>query len=74
MIPQLINELFEAKEFPAARELAIAYLRNQKDEDIMFLLAGIHHEEKNYSKALECIEKVTPNETVLYTKQKFFIT
>ena len=52
MIPQLINELFEAKEFPAARELAIAYLRNQKDEDIMFLLAGIYHEEKNYSKAL----------------------
>ena len=47
MIPQLIHELFEAKELPAARELAIAYLRNQKDEDIMFLLAGIHHEEKN---------------------------
>ena len=29
MIPQLINELFEAKEFPAARELAIAYLRKK---------------------------------------------
>ena len=37
MIPQLINELFDAKEFPAARELAIAYLRNHKDENIMFL-------------------------------------
>ena len=37
MIPQLINELFEAKEFPAARELAIAYLRKEKDENIMFL-------------------------------------
>ena len=70
MIPQLINELFEAKEFPAARELAIAYLRNQKDENIMFLLAGIHHEEKNYDKALECIEKVTPNPTVLIHKAK----
>ena len=47
MIPQLITELFESKEFPAARELAIAYLRREKDEQIMFLLAGIHTEEKN---------------------------
>ena len=70
MIPQLINELFEAKELPAARELAIAYLRREKDEQIMFLLAGIYHEEKNYSKALECIEKVSPNETVLIHKAK----
>ena len=30
MIPQLINELFAAKEFPAARELAIAYLKKEK--------------------------------------------
>ena len=29
MIPQLITELFESKELPAARELAIAYLKNQ---------------------------------------------
>jgi len=70
MIPQFINELFEAHELPAARELAIAYLRKEKDENIMFLLAGIHHEEKNYSKALECVEKVTPNETVLIHKAK----
>ena len=56
MIPKLINELFDAKEFPAARELAIAYLRREKDEQIMFLLAGIHHEEKNYGKALVCRE------------------
>ncbi len=70
MIPQLIHELFESKEFPAARELAIAYLRREKDENIMFLLAGIHHEENNYSKALECIERVTPNETVLIHKAK----
>ena len=32
MIPQLITELFEAKEFAAARELSIAYLRNEKNE------------------------------------------
>ena len=70
MIPQLITELFEVKELPAARELAIAYLRKEKDENIMFLLAGIHHEEKNYSKALECIERVTPNENVLIHKAK----
>ncbi len=35
MIPQLINELFTAKEFPAARELAIAYLRKEKDEQYL---------------------------------------
>ena len=50
MIPQLINELFDAKEFPAARELSIAYLRNEKNPNIMFLLAGIYNEEKNYKK------------------------
>ena len=50
MIPQLIHELFEAKELPAARELAIAYLRNEKDPNIRFLLAGIYNEEKNYKK------------------------
>ena len=70
MIPQLINELFDAKEFPAARDLSIAYLRREKDEQIMFLLAGIHHEEKNYDKALECIEKVTPDPHVLIHKAK----
>ena len=70
MIPQLITELFDAKEFAAARELSIAYLKREKDENIMFLLAGIHHEEKNYSKALECIEKVTSNPTVLIHKAK----
>ena len=70
MIPQLINELFAAKELPAARELAIAYLRRERDENIMFLLAGIHHEEKNYDKALECIEKVTPSPNVLIHKAK----
>ena len=37
MIPQLINELFDVKEFTAARELAIAYLRKDKDESIMYL-------------------------------------
>ena len=70
MIPQLINELFAAKEFPAARELAIAYLKKEKDEQIMFLLAGIHHEEQNYTKALECIERVTQNPVVLIHKAK----
>ena len=66
MIPQLITELYDAKELPAARELAIAYLRREKDEQIMFLLAGIYHQEKKYKKALECIEKVTLlNENVL---------
>ena len=44
MIPQLITELFEAKEFAAARELSIAYLRNEKNEHIMCILAGAYFE------------------------------
>ena len=48
MIPQLIGELFQGGEYPAARELAIAYLRQKEDDDIRFMLAGIYHEEKKY--------------------------
>ena len=71
MIPQLINELFGAKEYPAARELALAYLRNeQQDEKIMFLLAGTYFEEKNYKKALEWIEKVDLKPHVIIHKAK----
>ena len=53
MIPQLITELFEAKEFAAARELSIAYLRNEKNEHIMCMLAGAYFEERKYDKSLK---------------------
>ena len=51
MIPQLITELFEANEFAAARELSIAYLRNEKNEYIMCILAGAYFEERKYKEA-----------------------
>ena len=68
MIPQLITELFEANEFAAARELSIAYLRNEKNEHIMCILAGAYFEERKYDKSLECIEKLTPTYSVLLKK------
>ena len=37
MIPQLIRELFDSRELAACRELAIAYLRNEKSDEIMIL-------------------------------------
>jgi len=58
MIPQLIRELFDSRELAACRELAIAYLRNEKSDEIMMLLGGIYNEEKKFDKALECIERV----------------
>ena len=70
MIPQLINELYEATELPAARELAIAYLKKENDDQIMFLLAGIYFTEKNYDKALKCVEKLNPTFKVLVHKAK----
>ena len=58
MIPQLIRELYDSRELAACRELAIAYLRNQKSDEIMMLLGGIYNEEKKFDKALECVERV----------------
>ena len=70
MIPQLIGELFQAGEYPAARELAISYLRHKEDKDIRFMLAGIYHEEKKNEEALECIEKIPLSEMVIIHKAK----
>ncbi len=35
MIPQLIRELYDGGEWAACRELAIAYLRKEKDEQYL---------------------------------------
>jgi len=59
IIPKLIVELYEGKELAACRELAISYLRYEKNDDIMFLLAGVYHDERKFDKALECIENLT---------------
>ncbi len=58
MIPQLIRELYDGGEWAACRELAIAYLRQVKSDEILMLLGGVYNEEKKFDKALECIEKV----------------
>ena len=61
MIPQLIKELYDSKEWAACRELAIAYLRHERNDEITILLGGVYNEEKKFDKALECIEKVKIN-------------
>ena len=62
MIPQLIRELYDGKEWAACRELAIAYLRHEKSTEILMLLGGVYNEEKKFDKALECIEILNSNE------------
>jgi len=62
MIPQLIRELYDGKEWAACRELALAYLRHEKSNEILMLLGGVYNEEKKFDKALECIEILNSNE------------
>ena len=69
MIPQLINELFEAKESPAARELAIAYLRNQKDENIMFLLVVITNPTSLRKNCITFIKKLKTHDLLVMILQ-----
>ena len=38
MIPQLIRELYDGGEWAACRELALAYLRQVKSDEILMLL------------------------------------
>ncbi len=58
VIPKLIEELYQAKELAACRELAIAYLRHEKNDHILSILAGVYYEERKFDKALKCIEKI----------------
>ena len=46
MISQLIIELSEKGEPKASKELAIAYLKHQKDEEILNLLGKLYHDDK----------------------------
>jgi len=68
MIPQLINELYDAKEFAAVQQLAIAYLNHEEDAQILGLLAGTYHEEKKFDKALECLEKLPETTNTLINR------
>tara|TARA_B100000287_G_scaffold92485_1_gene84637 strand:- start:1051 stop:2337 length:1287 start_codon:yes stop_codon:yes gene_type:complete len=68
MIPQLINELYDAKEFAAAQKLAIAYLNHEEDEQILGLLAGTYYEDKKFDKTLECLDKLPETPHLLVNK------
>ena len=71
MIPQLIKELYDGEEWAACRELALAYLRQVKSDEILMLLGGVYNEEKKFDKALECIEKIkNKNPKILVNKAR----
>ena len=68
MIPQLINELYDAKEFAAVQKLAIAYLNYEEDDQILGLLAGTYYEDKKFDKTLECLDKLPETPYLLINK------
>jgi tetratricopeptide (TPR) repeat protein len=70
MIPQLIIELSEKGEPKAAKELAIAYLKHEKDMEIANLLAKLYHDDKEFDKALEILESLPSNPGVKLNKAK----
>ena len=73
MIPQLIKELYDNNELSACRELCLAYLRHEKNDEIMSILGGVYHDQKKFDKALECIEKIkTKDLNLLVNKARCF--
>ena len=67
MISQLIIELSEKGE---PKELAIAYLKHQKDEEILNLLGKLYHDDKEFDKALECMNALPESPGMLINKAK----
>jgi tetratricopeptide (TPR) repeat protein len=70
MIPQLIIELSEKGEPKAAKELAIAYLKHEKNVEIANLLAKLYHDDKEFDKALEILESLPSDPGVKLNKAK----
>lgn len=70
MIAQLIIELSEKGEPKAAKELAIAYLKHEKDLEIANLLAKLYHDDKEFDKALEILESLPSDPGVKLNKAK----
>ena len=70
MISQLIIELSEKGEPKASKELAIAYLKHQKDEEILNLLGKLYHDDKEFEKALECMNALPESPGMLINKAK----
>lgn len=70
MIKQLIIELSEKGEPKASKELAIAYLNHEKDDEILNLLGKLYHDDKEFDKALECMNALPQSPGVLLNKAK----
>jgi hypothetical protein len=70
MISQLIIELSEKGEPKASKELAIAYLKHQKDVEILNLLGKLYHDDKEFDKALECMNALPESPGMLINKAK----
>ena len=70
MISQLIIELSEKGEPKASKELAIAYLKHQKDEEILNLLGKLYHDDKEFENALECMNALPESPGMLINKAK----
>jgi tetratricopeptide (TPR) repeat protein len=70
MIDKLIIELSEKGEPKAAKELAIAYLKHQKDVEILNLLGKLYHDDKEFDKALECMNALPESPGVILNKAK----
>ena len=70
MIDKLIIELSEKGEPKAAKELAIAYLKHQKDVEILNLLGKLYHDDKEFEKALECMNALPESPGVILNKAK----
>ena len=58
MIRQLILELIEKGEPQAAKGLAIAYLKHEDDPEVANSLAKIHHDDKEFDKALAVLNNI----------------
>ena len=70
MIPQLISELSENGETKAAKELAIAYLKHERNPEILNLLGKLYHDDKQFDKALECLDVLQESPGIITNKAK----
>ena len=70
MIDKLIIELSEKGEPKAAKELAIAYLKHEKNVEILNLLGKLHHDDKEFDKALECMNALPESPGVTMNKDR----
>lgn len=72
-IKKLIFTLHEHKEYSAAKELAIAYLKRIEDIEILNVLAEIYFNNKEFQKSLDCVNEILnhhQDENILMNKAR----